>query len=365
MRVRQQTKMFKDTAVESLSLSIELYNRPSAVARDHAVVMMLAHSFEMLLKASIYQPRRTVRDKGDGLSRSLERCIEISTSDLRTLTPDERIILMAIKQDRDCATHDTIVMSDDLLWVHMRAGVTVFRRLLRAEFDQTLTDLLPNRVIPVSAAPPRDLQLLVEQELEHLRPLLGRGRRRSAEAAARLRPLLALDGSVAGRTDQPTEAEIARAQRSLTAGGDWKVLLPGLATLQIVPAVPGGDVQEVTLRIVKDGGIVPVRRARAGEEAEALAYRGVSPFEEFGIKLTEFGPRLGLTQYQGQVLIEALHLKDDERSYFRRRTEAGNVQFQGLSARALKLGRDALADPGFSLTTAVQQYQRARSRRKA
>jgi hypothetical protein len=72
--------MFKDTAIESLTLSIELFNRPSPLARDHAVVMMLAHSFEMLLKAIIFQKRGTVRDKGEGLSHSLNRCIEISAS---------------------------------------------------------------------------------------------------------------------------------------------------------------------------------------------------------------------------------------------------------------------------------------------
>ena len=56
--------MFRDTGVESLTLAIELFNRPSPIAREHAVVMMLAHAFEMLLKAAIFERRGTVRDKG-------------------------------------------------------------------------------------------------------------------------------------------------------------------------------------------------------------------------------------------------------------------------------------------------------------
>ncbi|WP_121192390.1 DUF3644 domain-containing protein [Motilibacter peucedani] len=356
--------MFKDTAVESLTLSIELFNRPSALARDHAVVMMLAHSFEMLLKASIYQHRGSVRDKGDQLSHSLARCLEISLADLGTITSEEKALLTAIKQDRDAATHDTIMMSDDLLWLHMRAGITVFRRLLQDEFDVDLANVLPNRVIPVSAAPPADLHELVEQELETVRSLLAKGKRRTAEAAARLRPLLSLDGSATGRSDRPTDAEVQRAERALRGNAPWQAILPGLATLQIGTAAPGGDAQEVVLKIGKDKGAIPVRRAASGEEAEALAHRGVSPFEEYSVKLSSFGEKLGLSRHEGYALIETLALKGDDRAYFVKRTANGGVIYQGLSARALELGRKALQDPSMDLQTIVQQYQQARSRKK-
>ena len=358
--------MFRDTAVESLTLSIELFNRPSPLARDHAVIMMLAHSFEMLLKAIIFQKRGTVRDKGEALSHSLNRCIEISVSDLKVITADERTLLGAIKQDRDCATHDTIVMSEDLLWVHMRAGVSLFRRLLADEFEQNLSEVLPGRVIPVSASPPSDLGLLVENELQGIKDLLAAGRRRTAEAAARLRPLLSLDGSATGRTDQPTDTEVRRAERAIRAGADWRKVLPGLASLSIALATPNSDAQEVVLRVGKGNDAVPVRRARLGEEAEALAYRGVSPFEEYGIKLSEFGEKLGLGVTEGYAIIDALNIKDDDRAYFVRYTKSGNIMYQGLSARALELARQALSDDRFDLQKARRDYMaKVRSRRKA
>lgn len=356
VRLRRQATMFKNTSMESLTLGIELFNRPSPLARDHAVIMMLAHSFEMLLKAIIFQRRGTVRDKDDPLSHSLNRCIEISTSDLQTVTNDERTLLGAIKQDRDCATHDIIVMSDALLWVHMRAGISVFRRLLLDEFGEELTDLLPGRVIPVSAAPPSDLGLLVETEIQDVRALLATGRRRSAEAGARLRPLLSLDGSATGRTDQPTEAEVSRAEKGLRSGTDWRKVLPGLATLSIGPATPNGDAQEVVLRVGKAKDAVPVRRAKPGEEAEALAYRGVSPFEEYGIKLSKFGEKLGVSVNEGYAVLDALKIKDDDRAYFVRYTSSGNIIYQGLSARALELGKQALADTKFDLAAARKTY---------
>lgn len=349
--------MFKDTAVESLTLSIELFNRPSPLARDHAVIMMLAHSFEMLLKAIIFQERKTVHDRGDDLSHSLKRCVEIGVSDLKVVTPDEATLLGAIKQDRDCATHDTIVMSDDFLYVHMRAGISLFRRLLKDQFAEELTDLLPSRVIPVSAQPPSDLGQLVEQELTEIKALLATGKRRTAEASARLRPLLSLDGSATGRTDKPTDKEVSKAERSLRAGADWRRVLPGLATLSIGPATPGGDAQEVVLRIGRDVDAIPVRRARSSEEG-ALAYRGVSPFEEFGIKLSKYGEKLGIGVNEGYAIIDALKIKDDDRAYFVQLNSSGNVIYQGLSARALELGKAALADEKFDLQAARRAYMR-------
>lgn len=348
--------MFKDTAVESLTLSLELFNRPSIVAREHAVVMMLAHAFEMLLKATIFQRRRTIRDKGGELSHSLLRCVEIARSDLGIISDDERTVLIAIKQDRDCATHDIIIISDQFLWLHMRAGVSLFRRLLRDEFGEMLADLLPTRVIPVSASPPSDLSLLVKQELTDIRALLATGRRRSAEAAARLRPLLSLDGSSTGRSDQPTDLEVGKAAKALRDGAEWRSVFPGLANLQIASSDGSGDAQEVVLRIGKAADSVPVRRARPDESSEALAYRGVSPFEEFSIKLTNFGKTIGVTQTEGYGVIHALGLKEDERAYFIRRTKAGNVQYQGLSARAVELGKRALLSDDFDLAAAKSAY---------
>lgn len=356
MRLRRQTAMFKDVAIESLTLSIELFNRPSTLAREHAVVMMLAHSFEMLLKAAIFQARGTVRDKGEDLSHSLKRCISICVDELHLVELDERTLLLAIKQDRDCATHDLIAMSEDMLWVHMRAGITIFRRILHDVFEEDLTDQLPGRVIPVSAAPPTDLNVLVESELAAIGELLEPGKRRGAEAHARLRPLLSLDGGSTGRSDQPTESEVSAAAKKLRTGQDWKSVLPGLAQLSISSAAPDADAQEVVLRIGTSEEAVAVRRARPGETG-ALAYRGVSPFEEFGIKLSKFGEKLGVSQTEGYAVIYVLGLKEDERSYFIKRTGSGNVVYQGLSARALALARDALAESSFDLADAVVRYK--------
>lgn len=367
MRLKRRAAMYRASATESLTLAIELFNRPHPAARGDAVVIMAAQACEMLLKALIFQRRGTVLDPSTGLSWSLKKAINIALDDLKILSPEEAVVLRSLKQDRDVAAHDLIEISDDLLWVHMRSIVTIFHRLLREELqDDSPFVGLPARVLPVSATAPTDMGLLVEEEIQMVRDLLAPGRRRSTEAAMRLRPLLALDGSVTGRADAPTEKEVQRASRALAGGKDWRVVLPGLATLQLVrrpPADSGaaGGAREIVLRIGRGAEALPVKRVAPDDEG-ALAYRDSNPFDDYGIKLSTFGERLGLTRTEGYAVIEALKLKDDDRSYFAERTKSGNVIFQGLSARAKHLAEEAL-EQGLDVEAAVAAYKAAHRRR--
>ena len=54
----KEARLLKTKSLRSLTLSIELFNRPSDVGRTDSVLMLLDHSFEMLLKqrSSIVAP---------------------------------------------------------------------------------------------------------------------------------------------------------------------------------------------------------------------------------------------------------------------------------------------------------------------
>lgn len=353
MKMRRQSALYLDSSVDSIILAIELYNRPSPVGRAHAVPILLGHAFELLLKSVIFQRRGSVRDKGDELTYSLSRCIAIAADDIQVITKDERAVLATIKQDRDAAAHDTIAMSEAMLLLRMKMSIGLIRRLLRDEFEVDLASRMPSRTFPVSVDPPQDLSQMVADELTSVRKLLAPNTRRGPEARAYLRPLLSLDAAATGRTDPPTESEVGRAERKLREGTDWRLVLPGLATMSIAPVEPGQDAREVVLRVGKDADALPVRRAHP--EEEALAYRSVDPFVEFGGKLTEFGQKLGITRQQGYALIAHLALKEDDRAYFCRRTKNGNIQYQGLGARAYELGRRAL-ESGIDVAELTRQY---------
>ena len=358
VRERRKTTLLKSAGGESLALAVELFNRPFRTARDSAVLMLLGHAFEMLLKAAIYQKRGRIRDPNDSTSYGFARTINIAFSDLQAFDEDDLTILRAIKQHRDAATHDTIALSDDLLWLHIRSAVTVFGRILDRQFSSQLTDLIPARVVPVAAIPPSDAVAVVERDMQDIAELLAPNTRRGDEARSRLRPLLALDGSVTGREEPPADAEVDRAVRSLRAGRDWKAVFPGLALLTLSEAPAPGS-QEVSLRVVRSADGISVRAASPGESA--LLYRTMDPFQEFNIKLSEFGQKLGVTRHEGYALIWCLELKNDGRAYYIKKTDRGNVVYQGLSARALHLARQAL-DEDLDVGEAAARYN-ARSRK--
>lgn len=357
----RKTRQYIAAAVESLTLAIELFNRPSPAGREHATVMMAAHAFEMLLKAAIYEERRKVKFSGSDRSFDLGKCVSVAETSLGIIDAGDRVVLLALKEDRDAATHDVISMSDDVLWLHLRSAVTIFRKVLLGLTGQDLTDVMPGRVLPVSASPPTEVGLVVGKEFDHIADLLRPGKRRSADARARLLPLMALDRAARGETEAPTEAEVSQTLRAVKEQGAWEAVFPGVVGLRLVGGPrPSDQVQEISLKIDPKHGDLAARPAQSGEDA--IAYREVDTFDRYSLKLSKLGEKLGLTRHQGLALVHALDLRSDPKCYREKRTSNGHVQFQGLSNIALERARKALAD-GLDIDKAVANYNsRVRSK---
>ncbi|GAB3616539.1 hypothetical protein GCM10027416_10960 [Okibacterium endophyticum] len=362
----RKTRQYVATAVDSLTLAIELFNRPSPTGREHATVMMAAHAFEMLLKGAIYEERQKVRFSGSDRSFDLGKCVTVAETSLGIIDAGDRVVLLALKEDRDAATHDVIAMSDDVLWLHLRSAVTIFRKVLFDLTGQDLTDVMPGRVLPVSASPPTDVGLVVGKEVEQIAELLRPGRRQSADARSRLLPLMALDRAARGETEPPSETEINRALRDLKAQKPWASVFPGVVGLQLVGGPrPSDQVQEISLKIDPKRGDLAVRLAEDGEDA--LGYREVDTFDRYSLKLSKFGEKLGLTRHQGLAVIHALDLRSDPKCYREKLTSNGHVQFQGLTNIALERAKKAIAE-GMDVDAAVVAYNASvaeRSKRRS
>lgn len=359
----RKTRQYVTAAVESLTLAIELFNRPSPTGREHATVIMAAHAFEMLLKGAIYEERKKVKFSGSDRSFDLGKCVSVAETSLGVIDAGDRVVLLALKEDRDAATHDVIAMSDDVLWLHLRSAVTIFRKVLLDLTGQDLTDVMPGRVLPVSASPPTDVGLVVGKEVEQIAELLRPGRRQSADARARLLPLMALDRAARGETEPPIEAEINRALHELKSQKAWASVFPGVVGLQLVGGPrPSDQVQEISLKIDPKRGDLAVRLAKEGEEA--VGYREVDTFDRYSLKLSKFGEKLGLTRHQGLAVTHALDLRSDPKCYREKLTANGHVQFQGLTNIALERAKKAL-DDGLDVDAAVASYNASVAQRAA
>jgi hypothetical protein len=61
--MKRETRLLRDKALNSLVLSIEHFNRPWDNGRSDAVLILLDHSFEMLLKAALIHRGGKIRDR--------------------------------------------------------------------------------------------------------------------------------------------------------------------------------------------------------------------------------------------------------------------------------------------------------------
>jgi hypothetical protein len=123
----------------------------------------------MLLKAALVQRGVSVFDKKQGRSEGFDRCLNLAANDsIIKLSEDEAGTLRTIDAMRDDEQHWFNEVGEQLLYVHTRAGVTLFDELLQRVFGERLADQMPARVLPISTDPPRDLDVLIDEEFSQI-----------------------------------------------------------------------------------------------------------------------------------------------------------------------------------------------------
>lgn len=113
-KAKRDVSELKGRAINSLVLGIELFNRPHDQGRAESVLILLHHSFEMLLKAIIKDKTGVVHEEGEKYSYRFRKCLEVAQNDLKLLSPDERATLSILDAHRDTAMHYYQEVSEDL-----------------------------------------------------------------------------------------------------------------------------------------------------------------------------------------------------------------------------------------------------------
>lgn len=325
-----------DRAVQSITLATELFNRPTETARAHSVLILLQHAFEMLLKAAILQRTGNIHDREKRYTYGFDKCLTLA-SELSLLTPDEKSTLSILDAQRDQAAHYYVEMSEDVLYVHAQSAVTLFDALLQRSFGRRFADTLPNRVLPISTRPPRDLTLLLSSELAEVDKLLSSGSRQGARAAAKLRTILAFAiGSREDKPDRVPEADIEAAIARRRKKQDWNVILPEIAQLRLQT---DGSGIPISMRISKDAPIA-IRVARPGEPVEGILLKQeIDPWTVFTMSRDDLAKKLELSGPRTHALIYELGLQEDPACY--KELWKKSQVFKGYSRAALEKLRDA------------------------
>lgn len=167
------TSLFQQS-IDSLVLGIEHFNRPSEIGRLASVLMMLDHAAEMLLKAALADRGDSLRNPKNGYTHSVEHCLVLANEDptLRFLSNDERRTIQVLNALRDQAQHFIADVTEELLYTVSQGIVTLFADLLPRLFAVSLCSKIPQRVLPISVTPPKEIAVLMDDAWSQLRQLI-------------------------------------------------------------------------------------------------------------------------------------------------------------------------------------------------
>jgi len=356
--MKREARLLLDKACDSLLLCIEHFNRPHDRGRVTTTLILLDHSFEMLLKAAILERGGKIKEKGKKETLGFDACVRKGLSDgaIRFLAEEQALQLQAINGLRDAAQHHLLDISEGHLYIQAQAGVTLFRDLLRSVFTLELKEFLPERVLPVSTTPPTDLVTLFEHEVEEIQRLLRPGSRRKIEAEAKLRPLAVLDAAIKGEKGQPSSGELRKLADQLVNGLSWEKLFPGVAAVELTPDGVGPN---LSLRLTKKEGI-PVHLVKEGTpEASVVGVRRVDELSFYSLGAKDLAVKIGESQNKVVAVVDYLRLRDDPACY--KEFKIGSVHHKRYSPEAIERIRAELKKT--SIESIWRQTLRGRKKR--
>jgi hypothetical protein len=140
--MQRDARLLKGKAVASLRRCARAFNDFDDDGRFSTVLLHLQHAFEMLLKAALVEKKVRVFDKRQGRSIGFEKCVSVGGERLK-LNAEQLGLLRAIDALRDDEQHYLGELNEGLLYLHVRAGVTLFGDILSGNSAKTLRTIFP------------------------------------------------------------------------------------------------------------------------------------------------------------------------------------------------------------------------------
>lgn len=229
MKLLRDARILKTKSLSSLRTGLSAFNSFNDDGRSTTVLLHLQHACEMLIKALLVQQKISIFDKKTGTSFGFSKCTNLVNSHCG-VTEHEVGVMRTIDSLRDAEQHWLVVVSEQLLYIHARALVTVVDEILRRSFDDHLTNHLPTRVLPVSTMAANNIETLMDREFNQITDLLAPGRRARDEVRGRIRALLAMESHIVEEVEV-SEKDIDRIERAIKAGKNFEEVFPRLTAL--------------------------------------------------------------------------------------------------------------------------------------
>lgn len=313
--MKKEVKHLYHKAIDSLTLSIELFNRPNDCGRIHGVLIFMDHSFEMLLKAAILHKGGKIREKRERETLGFSSCVRKAFSDgaIKFLNEEEVLTLQSLNGLRDAAQHYTLEMSEQYLYFQAQAGLTLFRDITKRVFDIDLKTELPVRVLPLSTTPPMEIQAFFSNEVGEIKKLIQPKSRKELEALEKLRALAIMENSIQGNESQPSNAELKALSKKIKQGSTWEQIFPGVSTLTITS---NGYGPSLDLRITKSEEGIPFTPVPKGTPGAAvIAIKRVNELDFYNLNLTTLSQKTNVSTAKLLTVMKELKLQENSDAF--------------------------------------------------
>lgn len=357
--MKKEAKLLLSKATDSLIVTIDHFNSTRNIGRDHVVLILMDHAFEMLLKSAIVEKRGKIREKGAKETIGFAKCINKCFSDaqVKFLTEEQKITLQTINAFRDAAQHYLLDVSERLLYMQTQAGVTVFKDIIKSVFNIDMYSLLPQRVLPLSTTPPTDLHEVFHDEVKEATRLLESGKRRKAEASSKIRALLIMENSLYDNTLQPTPVDINRISQKIVGGMSWEKIFPGVSAINMTQSGMG---PYIDLRLTKKQGI-PIHTVDENTtNGYSLAIRKVNEADYYSLGRNDIAKKLGITRPKTTALIYFLKIKHDENLF--KEIRIGKSRHARYSPRTILAIQEAINNDHTIIDVAWHEHKYARQK---
>ena len=355
----QEARLLKQKSIESLILSVEHFNNLSDKGRVAAVLILLDHSFEMLLKAAILKNGLKIRSAGESNTIGFDACVRLALSAFAVplITEEQALTLQSINGLRDAAQHHLLELSEAQLYFHAQSGLTLFRDLLVSMFGENLSSSLPNRALPISTIAPVDPVVMFTDQVDEIRRLLAPGRRKGAEAEAKLRALSIVDRALQGDSTQPSYQELKKLGKQITEGKNLEDLFSGIAAVNFITA---GSGVEISLRITKREGSPVILVPEGTPGATVVAVKRVDELGYYNLSHTDLALKVNLSSVKTTAAIDLIALKDDPDCS--KEFAIGRMKHRRYSQKAIEKIQDLLHEKSEEeIWSEYKDRQRARS----
>ncbi|MBP7740638.1 hypothetical protein KA089_00450 [Candidatus Woesebacteria bacterium] len=343
--MKKEVKLLRTKAVNSLILSIEHFNRPFDLGRVEATLILIDHSFEMLLKASILHKGGSIRDKRATQTIGFDACLRkgLSEGDIKFLNEEDVVAIQTINTLRDAAQHHLLDISEQHLYLQAQLGLSLFNKIYKNVFIEDLYKVLPKRVLPLSTQPPIDISQLYKNEVEEISKLLLPGMRKGTEAITKIRSLAITEGAIQGEKVQPSNSTLRRIADKIKDSSNWKDIFPGVASINLTSKGYG---QTFDLQFTKNKGI-PINVVPEGTpNATVVGIRKINELDFYNLSLNRLKEKFKMTQPKMVALIRLYEIQSDSECY--KLIKIGKSEYKRYSQKAFDKIEMIVAKKGFS-----------------